>query len=187
MPIDEVHLAFNPATLQVLNVVLGLVLFGVALDLKVSHFIELLKSPKAPIIGLICQFLILPAVAFGLVWFLPIAPSVKLGVLLVASCPGGNVSNFLTHLAKGNTSVSVGMTMISTVAAIVMTPLNLSFWASMAPDTAAVMTKVSLDPITMLYTVGVLLGVPLVAGMSLAHWLPNVARAIRKPFKWLSI
>lgn len=186
-PIDQVELAFNPTTLQILNVVLGLVLFGVALDLKVSHFIDLLKNPKAPLVGMVAQFLILPAVAFGLVSLLDITPSMKLGLMLVAACPGGNVSNFLTHLAKGNTAVSVGMTMISTAAAIVTTPLNLTFWASLDPETAKLMAELSLDPVQMLITVAVLLGIPLAGGMALAHFVPKVAGWLRAPFKWLSI
>jgi len=186
-PIDQVELAFNPTTLMILNVVLGFVLFGVALDLRVAHFVDLVKSPRAPLVGLVAQFLFLPAVAFGLVSLLDIAPSIKLGVLLVAACPGGNVSNFLTHLAKGNTAVSVGMTLISTTAALVTTPLNLAVWGSLNPDTAALLRSFSLDPLQMLLTVGVLLGVPLAAGMALAHYAPRVAGALRVPLKWLSI
>jgi len=186
-PIDQVELAFNPTTLMILNVVLGFVLFGVALDLRVTHFVDLVKDPKAPLVGLVAQFLLLPALAFGLVSLLPIAPSVKLGVLLVAACPGGNVSNFLTHLAKGNTAVSVGMTLISTCAALVTTPLNLAFWGGMNPETAALLKSFSLDPLQMLFTVGVLLGVPLASGMALAHYAPKLAASLRIPLKWLSI
>lgn len=186
-PIDQVQLAFNPTTLTILNVVLGFVLFGVALDLKAEHFVQLVRSPKAPLVGLVAQFLILPAFAFGLISLLDIAPSLKLGILLVAACPGGNVSNFITHLAKGNTAVSVGMTMVSTVAAMVTTPLNLQVWGSLDPDTAALLRDFGLDPLNMLFVVGVLLVVPLVAGMSLARWAPKVARLLRKPLRWLSL
>lgn len=186
-PIDQVQLAFNPTTLTILNVVLGFVLFGVALDLKAEHFVQLVRSPRAPLVGLVAQFLILPAFAFGLISLLDIAPSLKLGILLVAACPGGNVSNFITHLAKGNTAVSVGMTMVSTVAAMVTTPLNLQVWGSLDPDTAALLRDFGLDPLNMLFVVGVLLVVPLVAGMSLARWAPKVARLLRKPLRWLSL
>lgn len=186
-PIDQVQLAFSPTTLTILNVVLGFVLFGVALDLKAEHFVRLVRSPKAPLVGLVAQFLILPAFAFGLISLLDIAPSLKLGILLVAACPGGNVSNFITHLAKGNTAVSVGMTMVSTVAAMVTTPLNLQVWGSLDPDTAALLRDFGLDPLNMLFVVGVLLVVPLAAGMSLARWAPKVARLLRKPLRWLSL
>jgi len=128
-----------------------------------------------------------PAVAFALISVLAIAPSRKLGIRLVASCPGGNVSNVLTHLAKGNTAVSVGMTLISTAAAIITTPLNLTFWGSLNPPTASLIRDFSLDPLQMLLTVGVLLGVPLAGGMALSHFAPKVASRLRKPFKCLSV
>ena len=186
-PIDQVELAFNATSLGILNVVLGLVLFGVALDLKVSHLTDLVRAPLAPLVGLVAQFLVLPAFAFGLASVLDIPPSMKLGLLLVASCPGGNLSNFFTHFSKGNTAVSVGMTMVSTAAAIITTPLNFVFWASMAPDTAAMLKQVSLDPLQMLVTVTILLGIPLAGGMSVARYLPGVAAKLRKPFKWGSL
>ncbi|TVQ90439.1 MAG: bile acid:sodium symporter family protein [Deltaproteobacteria bacterium] len=185
--IDQVDLAFNPTTLWALNIILGLVLFGVALDLKIEHFWALIKNPRAPIVGLIAQFLILPAIAFALIQVLPVTPSMALGMLLVSACPGGNVSNFITHLAKGNTEVSVGMTLVSTVAAMVTTPLNLSFWGGMSPDTAALLQSIRLDPLDMVLTVGALLGIPLVVGMFIGHRMPTVARWLRKPFKIGSI
>lgn len=186
-PIDQVDLAFNPTTLWVLNIILGLVLFGVALDLKVEHFWALVKNPRAPLVGLICQFVILPAIAFGLIQLLPVTPSMALGMLLVAACPGGNISNFITHLAKGNTEVSVGMTLVSTVAAMVTTPLNLSLWGGMNPETAALLQSIRLDPLDMLLTVGALLGIPLVVGMTIGHRAPKLAGWLRKPFKIGSI
>lgn len=185
--IDQVQLAFNPTTLFILNIVLGFVLFGVALDLKIDHFKALIRNPRAPLVGLVAQFLILPAIAFGLVSLLPMPASIKLGVLLVAACPGGNVSNFLTHLAKGNTAVSVGMTLVSTAAAIVTTPLNLAVWGSLNPETNALLRTLSLDPTQMGINVGILLGIPLVAGMALGHYAPKIAGFLRKPLKWLSI
>lgn len=185
--IDQVELAFNATSLNILNVVLGLVLFGVALDLKLSHLTDLIKAPMAPLVGLFAQFLVLPAFAFALCLALDIPASMKLGLLLVAACPGGNLSNFFTHFSKGNTAVSVGMTMVSTAAAIVTTPLNFVFWASMAPDTNALLKEVSLDPLQMLVTVTVLLGIPLVGGMSVARYLPGVAARLRRPFKWGSL
>lgn len=185
--IDQVELAFNPTTLFVLNIVLGFVLFGVALDLKVEHFRALLRNPQAPLVGLVAQFLLLPAVAFGLVSLMDLPASIQLGVLLVAACPGGNVSNFLTHLGKGNTAVSVGMTLVSTGAALITTPLNLSFWGSLDPDTAELLRTLALDPVQMGLNVAVLLGAPLAAGMTLAHYAPQVAAWLRTPLKWLSI
>ena len=186
-PIDQVELAFDAASLQTLNVILGFIMFGVALDLKVQDFVDLARDPKAPILGLFTQFLVLPAAAYLLVRLLGPVPSMGLGMLLVSSCPGGNISNFITHVGGGKTSVSVGMTAVSTLAAIVATPLNFRFWGGLNPDTAGLLTTFNLDPMEMLRTVAVLLGLPVVIGMGTAHFLPRVARFLRKPFKVLSL
>lgn len=186
-PIDQVQLAFDAASLTTLNVILGLIMFGVALDLRVQDFVDLARDPKAPALGLLTQFLLLPAVAFGLVQLLDPVPSLALGMILVSACPGGNISNFITHIGGGKTSVSVGMTAVSTLAAVLATPANFAFWGSRSPETAALLQELQLDPAEMLGTVAVLLGVPVVAGMGAARWLPGLARVLRKPFKVLSI
>lgn len=185
--IDEIVLNFNPTTLGVLNIILGLVMFGVALDMRLADFRFALRSPKPVLIGLAGQFLLLPAVTYVLTLVLDPAPSIALGMILVAACPGGNISNFLTHFARGNTALSVGMTAISTVAAIVMTPFNLAFWGSLHPTASAVLKQVALDPVEMVVAVLLLLGVPLAAGMAIARSLPGLAARLRKPMQVFSL
>lgn len=190
-PIDEVRLAFDEGNLFVLQIVLGFVMFGVAIDLRVADFKHLLKAPKAPGIGLLCQFLLLPALTWGLSRALiaigMITPSMALGMILVAACPGGNVSNFITHLARGRTTTSIGMTAVSTAASVLMTPLNIGLWGSLSADTAAILTEVALDPLDMLKSVLILLGVPCLVGVFLATRYPQLAKKLHPPFKWLSI
>ncbi len=185
--IDLVRLNFNPQSLIALNVILGFVMFGVALDLRIADFKAVMGSRRPVLIGLIGQFLLLPALTFLLVLAIRPAPSIALGMMLVAACPGGNVSNFLTHYARGNTALSISMTAVSTIVAIVMTPLNLSFWASLHPDTSAILRTVALDPVQMLFTVLVLLGVPMVVGMVTAHYLPRFAARVRRPIRIFSL
>ncbi len=107
---DLVRLNFNPQSLWALNFIIGLVMFGVALDLKVADFKAVLTTPKPVLIGLAGQFLLLPAFTFLLVLAIKPAPSIALGMMLVAACPGGNISNFLTHYARGNTALSITWT-----------------------------------------------------------------------------
>jgi len=126
--IDQIQLNFDPSSLFVLKIVLGLVMFGLALDLRVQDFKNVAQDPKAPAIGLVAQFLLLPALTFLLVYVVDPAASIGLGMILVAACPGGNVSNFITYLAGGRTALSISMTAVSTVASVVMTPLNIAFW-----------------------------------------------------------
>ncbi len=186
-PIDQVHLSFDSKGLMLLNVILGLIMFGVALDLSAKDFRELARRPIAPAVGLVAQFFVLPAFAFALSRLLAPTPSIALGMILVASCPGGNVSNFITHFARGRTTTSVGMTAVSTLAAVVMTPLNFVFWGSLASDTEAMVTDVALDPVSMLGTIALLLGAPVFLGMMTAAHYPRVAARLRKPFQVASM
>ncbi len=105
----------------------------------------------------------------------------------MAACPGGNISNFLTHLARGNTALSITMTSISTLASLAFTPFNLAFWGSLNPDTARILTAVALNPLDVLVTIVFLLGIPAALGMGVAHWFPAVATRAHRPAKILSL
>ena len=181
--IDQVRLNFNPQGMLAINAAIGLMMFGVAIDLKIEDFKRILVSPKAPAIGLFAQFILLPAFTFGLTLLLKPHPSIALGMILVAACPGGNLSNLMTYLSKGNCAVSISMTAVSTAAAIVMTPLNLSIWGNLNPATAPILQKVSLSPMDVFTTVFIILGIPLILGMTLSRIFPNLADKVRKPFK----
>ncbi len=185
--IDLVRLNFNPQSLWALNFIIGLVMFGVALDLKLKDFQGVLVTPKPVLIGLLGQFLLLPAFTFLLVLLIRPAPSIALGMMLVAACPGGNISNFLAHYARGNTALSITMTAISTAVAIVMTPLNLSLWGGLNPETAKILRSVSLDPLDMLLAVFLLLGLPMIFGMWVGHRFPNFVARAQKPVKIFSL
>lgn len=185
--IDLVRLNFNPQSLWALNVIIGFVMFGVALELKPADFRIIATAPKPVLIGMLGQFVLLPAVSFLLVLAIRPAPSIALGMLLVAACPGGNISNFLTHYARGNTALSVTMTALSTAVAVIMTPLNLAFWASLDPQTAHILKAVALDPLDLLLAVFLLLGLPMAAGMWVGHRFPGFVARAHRPVKWLSL
>jgi len=185
--IDDVELNFDEGSLLLLNILIGLMMLGMALDLDVEDFKRLVRKPKPPAIGLIAQFLLLPAFTFVLTLILQPRPSIALGMILVASCPGGNLSNVMTYLAGGNAPLSVGMTAVSTAAAIVMTPLNLAFWGNLNPDTEPILRSVSLSPLDLFMTIFVILGIPLIVGMLVAHRWPQLAERVRKPFKIFSV
>ena len=185
--IDLVRLNFNPGSLWALNFIIGLVMFGVALDLKVADFKAVLSMPKPVVIGMVGQFILLPAFTFLLVLLIKPAPSIALGMMLVAACPGGNISNFLTHYAKGNTALSITMTALSTAVAIIMTPLNLSLWGGLNPETAKILKEVALDPLEMLLAVFLLLGLPMAAGMWTGSRFPRFVERAHKPVKIFSL
>lgn len=186
-PLDSVELNFNESTLVLLNILIGLIMFGVALDIRMDDFRRVLRDPRGPVIGLGAQFLLLPAFTFMLTRIIDPAPSLALGMILVAACPGGNFSNFLAHHAKANAALSVSMTAVSTALAIIMTPLNLAFWGGLDEGTSAILTEVDLDPLDLLVTILLILGIPLVAGMAVAARYPAMTSRLRKPMKIFSL
>ncbi len=185
--VDDLTLSFSPATILLLNVILGLIMFGVALDVRVGELRALASAPKAVVVGLVAQFLLLPAFTFGLTRIIDPAPSIALGMILVGSSPGGNISNFITHLARGNTMLSIGMTGVSTILAVVLTPLNFAFWGSLNADTDALLRSVRLDPVELVLTIALLLGVPVAIGMTVRAKRPALADRLHKPMRIASL
>ena len=186
-PIDQVHLNFNPTSLGVLNVVLGLVMFGVALELKVEDFRVAFKSPKGIALGLFGHHLLFPAMTWCLIWILRPTPSIALGMILVSSCPAGHVSNFLTHYARGNAALSVSVSALSSLVAMVMTPLNFAFWGNLHPITHDLMRQIAVSPTEMLQVILLLLGLPLGLGLWMSHRYPRFAAKAQKPMKIFSL
>lgn len=191
--LDNVRLNFSPTGLLALNVTIAFIMFGVALDIKLKQFKDLMMHPKSVIIGVISQFFLLPAVTFLFVILLNPTPTVALGMILIAACPGGNISNFMTSMAKGNVALSVSLTAISTVAATFMTPLNFALWGKLfvkhytnvAADNYLV--PIEIDLWQMVQTVVILLGIPVVLGLLTAHFMPKLTTKIKKPIRQLSI
>lgn len=185
--VDEAVLNFDEGSLLLLNVLIGLMMFGMALGIDTRDFKALTRSPKPAGIGLGAQFILLPFATFLVTLVLDLPASVELGMLLVASCPGGNLSNVMTYLGGGNAPLSVGMTAVSTAAAVFMTPLNFSIWGRLNPATQPILESVSLDPVTLFVTIVVILGIPLVLGILLANWKPELAARLERPFKIFSV
>lgn len=181
--IDTAPINFDANTLWTLNMALALVMFGIALEISIIDFRALFKRPKLVLTGVFSQFILLPAITYVLVAVANPMPSIALGMFMVAACPGGNISNFITHLAKGNAALSVTLTAIATLLAIFMTPLNLQFWGSLYKPTASILTTVAIEPLEMIKLVALLLGVPLVLGMCCNYFRPQLAKTLSKYFK----
>lgn len=185
--IDHVTLNFSEANLFYLNLSLGFIMFGVAINLRIDDFIRVLKSPKAALAGMLSQFLVLPALTFFLILIIQPRPSFALGMMLVAACPGGNISNFMAAMAKGNTALSVSLTAVSSTLAILLTPINLTLWAGMYAPTASILNEVSLDFWQLLKTITMLLLVPVILGMLLRTWRPKWADKLHPVMHYSSI
>ncbi|WP_288372527.1 bile acid:sodium symporter family protein [uncultured Algoriphagus sp.] len=185
--LDAVALNFSPNDLLLLNLALALIMYGVALDLRVEDFKYLIKNPKAFFLGVFAQFLLLPALTLLLIYVMRPPASVSLGMFLVASCPGGNVSNFLSNLAKGNTALSVSLTGFSTIGSIFLTPINFALWAGFYGPTRELLREISLDISEVFLTVSLILGIPLVLGILTRNFYPQLADRAKKILQPLSI
>ena len=185
--LDTIILNFDSGNLFFLNLTLAVIMFGVALNITISDFLRIVKNPKSVLIGVLSQFILLPAFTFLLVTIIQPLPSIALGMFLVAACPGGNISNFMTHYAKGNAALSVSLTAISTLLAIVMTPLNFQLWSGLYGPTSNLINTISLSPLEMVKVISLLLGVPLILGMLVQNYSPKFALKTAPIFKIGSI
>ena len=188
----NVHMG-GGAGMLALNIVLAIVMFGVALGIKPKTFIDILKNPRSVIIGMVCQLILLPALTFLLTIICKdfLTPMVSLGMILVAACPGGNISNFITSLCKGNSELSVSLTAINTALCVFSTPFNFSFWGSMyirfADKRIPDLPELSIPIGDIFVTIFILLGIPLVLGVLCGHYLPKITKALKKPMQYLSV
>ena len=180
---EPVNIQFDPSSLVMINIILAVMMFGVSLDLRLDDFKRIVREPKAPVIGLLAQFVLLPALTCLACWALRIEPMLALGMMLVAACPGGSFSNIMTWMARGNVAVSVSMTAVSSLAASVLTPLNFGFYAWLNPLTRPLLTEIAMDPISLLLLVLLVLGLPLIAGMWIGRRFPSLSLKVEKPLR----
>jgi BASS family bile acid:Na+ symporter len=185
--IDQIQINFDSDSLWTLNLALALIMYGIALDIEVKQFKELLRTPKLVLAGLLSQFVLLPALTFIFVLWIKPVPSVALGLFLVAACPGGNVSNFMSHLAKANTALSITLTAFATLLSVIMTPLNFQWYASLYEPTEVLLRSISVDPADLFKVVGLLLALPLTLGLYTRHRFKAIAIRLEKILKPLSL
>ena len=191
--IDAMNVTMNGGS-TLLNVVLALVMFGVALGIKPRTFVDILKSPKSIITGIVCQLVLLPALTLVLIMAMGnlISPMIALGMILVASCPGGNISNFITSLSRGNSELSVSLTAFNTAICVFSTPLNFAFWGKMYLNFAGnhyigELPELVIPLGDIFQSIFIIMGIPLVLGILCGQYLPKVANVLKKPLQYLSI
>lgn len=185
--IDSIKINFDSSSLWILNIAIAIIMFGVALAITVDDFQRLFKNPKIVFIGVLSQFILLPAATFLAIILIEPHPSFALGMMMIAACPGGNVSNFFSKMAGGNTALSVSLTAFATLICIFMTPFNLQFWGSMYEPTNIILKTVELNWIDILKLVSLILGIPLIAGMLIKHYHSEMAIKIEKVLKPISM
>ena len=190
--IDSISVSLNAGGMNTINIVLAFVMFGVALGIRPKTFIEVFKNPKSVLLGMLCQIVLLPLFSFllALAFGQSISWTMAMGMILVASCPGGNISNFMSSLSKANIELSVSLTAISTALAVFTTPFNFWLYGNLYlrfADIASEVPHLSIPLWDVFKTIVILLGIPLVLGVMTSHYLPRVAQKLKKPLQWFSI
>ena len=190
--LNSVAINFGAEGVMIVNIILAFVMFGVALEIKPRTLKEIVKKPKSIIVGLLLQWVLLPVVTFTVALALNplITPMVALGMILIASCPGGNISNFLSALSNGNTALSVSMTAITTAFSPIITPLNFFFWGTMYSRFISMKNDIPMLVIPfgpMLEQIMLLLGLPILLGLLFAHYFPNATKRIVRPSQMISV
>jgi BASS family bile acid:Na+ symporter len=171
----------------ILSLVLGTMVFSVALELKVDDFRRVAQAPKAVVCGLIPQFILLPVGTWLATLALDLPPNVEVAMILVASCPGGSLSNVVTHFGRGNTALSVSVSALASVVALVATPFNFSWMVASNPATASWLKTLAIDPSGIWVSLFLLLALPMALGLLAAHRLPALTARIQKPLANFSL
>ena len=167
----------NIVTQVLLPVSLAFIMFSLGLALVLDDFKRVVVRPKDFAVGAFSQIVLLPAVAFGLVIAWPMDPALKVGVMILAACPGGVTSNLMTYLARGDTALSVSLTAVISVISVVTLPLIVGFSivlfmdAETAPEMSVGRTIVGVFLVTT---------VPVAIGMALRHLRSGFARAFER-------
>lgn len=178
---------FSAASLVLLNVILALMMFGVSLTLRTSDFKRVLRQPKAPIVGLFAQFVLLPAASCLATWAFRIDPELALGMILVAACPSGNFSNVMAWLSRANVALSVSISAVSSLGALIMTPLNFTLYGWLNPYTRPLVQHIALSPGNILLLTALVLALPLVVGMVVGTRFPRFVAKAQKPTRLVTV
>ncbi|HEX6357872.1 bile acid:sodium symporter family protein [Actinophytocola sp.] len=173
----------STATTVFLPIALAIIMFGLGLSLTVTDFTRVVKYPKATIVALGCQLLVLPLVCLGLVLLFDLEPTLAVGMMLLAASPGGTTANLFSHLARGDVALNITLTAINSVIAVVTLPIvvNLSLAGFFDGDDA-----IGLQPAKMLQVFAIVL-VPVGVGMLVRRKAEAFAERMRGPVKIASI
>ncbi|CEA16950.1 MAG: bile acid:sodium symporter family protein [Fermentimonas sp.] len=185
--LDYVKLNFNQESVNMMNLAIAFIMFGVALSIRPGHFRSVFLNPKPVVLGAVSQYVILPALTYLLVLIIRPSTPVALGMILVSSCPGGNVSNLISSISKANITLSVSLTTITTIMSLIMTPFNFAFWGGLYAKHSPLLVPITIDPIEMFRTVFLILGVPVILGMFVGMKFPKFSKRMDKPIQTASV
>ncbi|CAN5416125.1 bile acid:sodium symporter family protein [soil metagenome] len=166
-----------------LPVALGIIMFGLGLSLTLGDFSRIAKHPRAVVIALICQVILLPAICFGLVLLFNLPPVLAVGMMLLSASPGGTTANLYSHLFRGDIALNISLTAINSIISVVTLPLivNLAI-AYFNPGDG----QLGIDFIEALKVFAIVL-IPVALGMLVRRWKPNFADRMDRPVRIASV
>ena len=164
----------------ILGIGLMIIMWGMGLSLVFDDFRRIIKYPKAVIIGLTNQLILLPIIGFALVHVFPVSTDIAVGIMILAACPGGPTSNLITHLAKGDTALSVTLTALSSFITVLTVPFIVNFSLIALVHEGQVVQLDVWDTIMKIMTVVI---IPVVLGMVFKRIFPGFANRMSKPVK----
>ena len=170
-----------------LSLVLATMVFSVALDLKLADFQNVARAPRAVVAGLLPQFVLLPLATWLATLVLELPPSMEAAMILVACCPGGSLSNVITHLGRGNTALSVSISAVAALMALVLTPFNFAWMVATNPATAAWLKQLDIDASAIWWSLLALLALPMALGLFVGHRYFVLAARIKRPLGQFSL
>lgn len=163
-----------------LIVSLVIIMIGMGLSLTKDDFKRVLQHPKAVFVGFLNQILLLPLIAFGLIQFFDVSNNIAIGVMILSACPGGPTSNLVTHLAKGDTALSVTLTAVNSLITIISIPLIVNFAVSEFPVEGE---EISSPIGTIMGALVAVIAVPLIIGMTIKNKKSALAAKMDKPVR----
>lgn len=185
--LEHIHIHFSSENILWLNMSLGFLMLGVAIELRPGDFLYIFKNPKAVWAGWMSQWIWLPLLTLGLVWWIQPVYSLALGMILIAACPGGNISNYTVHLAGANVALSIVLTIISTVFCAVSTPFIFSVLQPWLPYEDGQARMFSIDFWDMFLTIFQLILIPLTLGLGLNYFFPLFVQKVKNYIRNLSL
>ncbi|WND01613.1 hypothetical protein QGN29_08575 [Temperatibacter marinus] len=185
--IDRVVISMDSTMQGILAAILIFMMFSVALGLRGSHFTRIVQAPGDVVSGLLVQVIGLPAVTMAFIHLLQLPASIALGLIIVASCPGGNVSNFFARISHANVAYSITLTALSGIFAVLMIPISVLFWGGLYEPIDLLLKEIDLDRGLFFIRIFAMLGFPLFVGMMIAHKHPDFADRLQKKAVPLSV
>ncbi len=165
-----------------ISVAITLIMFGIGSNITVNDFKRVFLNPKAILVGLALQMILLPMTGFLIAFLWPIAPLYKVGLVLIAACPGGTASNLVTHLSDGRVALSISLTAFNSFLILISIPLIMSFSSMFFLGQSA---DVSLSFLNILKEISATVVLPVGVGMTIRHFFPQFSKRLRKPMKYI--